>query len=286
MNILTFDIEDWFHINFEKSFNDETVWANYTSRIEYNTDVILNILDEKKIKATFFCLGWVARKYPSLVRKICSFGHEVGSHSDIHNLASQLSEEEFSEDLKKSIDSIEDITGEKVKIFRAPAFSIGKSNIWAFHKLVEKGIEIDCSVFPAKHDFGGFEELGVDYPFVFTLDGASLKEFPMSTYPVFGQRMVLSGGGYFRFFPYWFISHYMKNSRYNICYFHPRDIDRYQPTLSHLDFKRKFKSYYGLKRAKSKFERLLSDFEFVSLMEADALVNWEEENRINIQDII
>lgn len=282
MNILTFDIEDWFHINFEKEFNNEKQWLNYESRIEKNTETILEILDEKGIKATFFCLGWVARKYPSLIRAIIEKGHDIGSHSDIHNLVSLLNKNEFYEDLTKSINSIEDITGSKIKIFRAPAFSIGKDNLWAFEILNKNGIEIDCSVFPSYHDFGGFPGINAKAPFILEYNGIQIKEFPMSTYNFFGKRMVLTGGGYFRFFPYKIIRNAMKNSKYNMTYFHPRDLDAEQPILENLGYIREFKSYFGIKHSLKKFEKLINEFNFISISKATEMIDWDRSSKMNV----
>lgn len=285
MNILTFDIEDWFHINFEKEFNDETLWENYESRIEQNTDVILEILEEKNIKATFFCLGWVARKYPTLIRKISDKGHDIGCHSDIHNLVSVMTPDEFRNDLKRSKQAIEDVIGMNVNMYRAPAFSIGKNNLWAFETLIENGIEIDCSVFPAKHHFGGFSEINTHTPFILDYNGSNLKEFPMSTYRFLGKDIVVTGGGYFRFFPYKMIQYYMSQSNYNMTYFHPRDIDSNQPLLENLSSIRKFKSYYGLKKSLSKLKKLTNDFNFVSVSQANKEYRWKTSKIINISCI-
>ncbi len=276
MNILSFDIEDWFHIKFNKSFNNEKIWDQYESRIMLNSDIILEILDEYNIRSTFFCLGWVARKYPELLKKIHKNGHDIGSHSDVHNLIINQKYSEFEADIRRSIDSISQITGEKVNIFRAPAFSIGESNLWAFEVLAQNGIEIDCSVFPTKHHFGGFKNIGMYTPFIIKQNGLVLKEFPMSTYSVLGKQIVVGGGGYFRLFPYWLIRHYFKRSSYNMTYYHPRDFDATQPIIKDLSLIRKFKSYHGLKQSLVKFSKLLSDFDFINLSRADNLVDWEK----------
>lgn len=280
MNILSFDIEDWFHINFDEEFNDEVRWNDYTSRIESNTDFILEVLEIRKIRATFFCLGWVARKYPALVRRIHENGHDIGSHSDIHNLVNKLNRNEFEIDLKKSISSLEDVTGSKIKIFRAPAFSIGKSNLWAFEVLLDNGIEIDCSIFPANHHFGGFPEMNIGSPFLINYKNSLIKEFPVSTYNFLGKAVVLTGGGYFRFFPYYFIRKYIENSDYVFSYFHPRDFDVNQPLLNNISYIRKFKSYYGLKHSLKKFTKLMSEFEFINVSNADKIFDWNKSETI------
>lgn len=285
MNILTFDIEDWFHINFDKTFNNSNSWANYESRIEYNTNTILEILDRKEIKATFFCLGWVARKYPHIIKEIYSNGHDIGSHSDIHNLVSLQSPAEFDADLNRSLGSIESVTGDKVRIFRAPAFSINSFNSWAFEILIKYGIDIDCSTFPAKHEFGGSPEMFQKDPFFIEVGDKLIKEFPMSTHQLLGKSIVVSGGGYFRFFPYWIIQKLIESSNYNMTYFHPRDFDPMQPLLDNLSMIRRIKSYTGLKQSLTKFKRLLNDFSFVSITEADRIYNWSNSNIVKLNSL-
>jgi len=285
MNILTFDIEDWFHIKFDKNHNNEALWNNYETRIEYNTNLILELLHDNGLKASFFFLGWIARKYPDLLRKVHGLGHDIGSHSDIHNLIYLQSNKEFAADLDKSVKSIEDIIGQKVILFRAPAFSIGENNLWAFNELINIGIEIDCSVFPAKHDFGGFKKLNINIPFKLKFDGAILKEFPITTFKIFGKKTVITGGGYFRFFPYFLIHQFMRKKDYNMTYFHPRDFDNNQPVLTDLNFVRKFKSYYGLKGSFEKFIRLIHNFDFISISEATNSINWDGLNTIDINQL-
>lgn len=282
INILTFDIEDWFHINFQKEFNDEIRWKDYPSRIEANTDVILEILDSQKIKATFFCLGWVARNYPHIIKSIQKSGHDIGSHSDIHNLSSSLNKNDFEIDLKISIQSIEEIIGTKIEMFRAPAFSIGKSNLWAIEILIKHGIKFDCSILPAVHQFGGFPELKVGSPFFFNHQNSMIKEFPVSTSNFFGRQMLITGGGYFRFYPYPVIRRHIANSNYVITYFHPRDFDANQPYLEDIPISRKFKSYVGLKGSLKKFNRMISEFKFVSVSQADKLIDWDNAIIINL----
>ena len=282
MNILTFDIEDWFHINFDKSFNDERNWISYDSRIEKNVDLILDELEERNIFATFFCLGWVARKHPNIIKKFQSRGHDIGTHSNLHNLISLMTPEEFDKDLKESLDCIENVIGEKVKMFRAPAFSIGRENLWAFEVLNENGIEIDASIFPAQHDFGGFQEVHVQEPFRLKYKQFELKEFPMSTIPVLNRNIVVTGGGFFRFFPYWLIKKSIRKYNYTMTYFHPRDIDMNQPVLEGLSLIRRFKSYYGLKDSLNKFQKLLNDFEFISISEAVKNINWSKSQIVKI----
>lgn len=282
MNILTFDIEDWFHTNFDEGFNDLSKINSFESRIEKNMDRILNLLDEKKQKGTFFCLGWVADRYPNVIKQIDTAGHEIGSHTNMHHLVTQHTKYSFDEDLKKSIDLLSAITNKKVKYFRAPAFSIGHKNKWAFEVLHENGIEIDCSIFPSKRDFGGFDGFNNGEPCIVNYNEVHLKELPINLHSVLGKKIVFSGGGYFRLFPYALIRKWLAESKYTMTYFHPRDFDPGQPVLSDLSTMRKFKSYYGLKGAFPKFSKMLDDFNFCDVDTANAMIDWDKVSKIKI----
>ena len=282
MNILTFDIEEWFHILDNDSTKTEKEWSNYEYRLESNMNRIFELLDRKNQKATFFVLGWVAREFPQLLKKINEYGYEIATHSDRHQLAYEQSKDEFRNDLEKSIKSIEDVTGVKVKSYRAPGFSIKEENKWVFDELVKQGIEVDCSIFPAKRTHGGFPSYGVAQPSIININGMELKEFPINLFDMGGKNMIFSGGGYFRLLPYWMIKQMMKKSDYVMTYFHPRDFDKNQPMIEELSRIRKFKSYYGLSGAFSKLERLITDFEFVDLNEAVRVVEWDGVKKIKI----
>lgn len=282
MNVLTFDIEDWFHIYFEKGYNVDEVLDKYESRIRRNMDLIHSALDENNQKATFFCLGWVARKYPDVIRQIVDKGHEIGTHSDNHDLAFLQGKKEFTLDFRRSIASLEDVCGCKVKYYRAPAFSIKDENKWIFEEMINQGIEIDCSIFPAKRDFGGFENFKSGEPCIVDYQGMTIKELPMNVEKILGRPVIFSGGGYFRLFPYWLISSLIKRSKYTMTYFHPRDFDTTQPMLHQLSTMRKFKSYYGLKGSYNKFKRMLNDFEFYDVQQANELIDWDQVSVIKI----
>jgi peptidoglycan-N-acetylglucosamine deacetylase len=276
IRVLTFDIEEWFHILDTDISRNEKKWNSYESRIHKNTDTILEELCKHttKIQATFFSLGWIAKKYPEVIRKIDKAGFEIGSHTNLHQLVYELGRDNFLKDLSESIKTIEDITGKKVSIFRAPGFSIGKRNLWAFECLASCGIEIDCSVFPAHHGHGGFKEYGRSVPSIISVSGITIKEFPINLFPVMGKNIVFSGGGYFRLLPYPVISYLFRHSSYIMSYFHPRDFDSSQPVISGLSLKRRFKSYYGLKDAFSKFEKLLDEFTFTDIRTASENIDW------------
>lgn len=282
MNILTFDIEEWFHLLDNDSTRTEVQWKNYPVRIYENVDRILDILDETKTKATFFIIGWIAKQYPDVVKKIAS-KYEIGSHTLNHQLVWQQTPEQFREDVSSSVKLLEDITGKKVKYFRAPGFSIRKTEGWAFEIMHECGIEIDCSVFPAHHAHGGMPEFGSAKPSFIEYNGVKIKEFPISFKTVRSKHLIFSGGGYFRLFPYPLIKKWTKEQpEYLLSYIHPRDLDSGQPVIKDLPLNRKFKSYVGLKSAESKLRKWLKDFEFTDIGTADSLTDWKTAETVKI----
>ncbi|WP_420149230.1 polysaccharide deacetylase family protein [Spirosoma sp.] len=276
MNILTFDIEEWFHILDNASTRTEAEWGRYETRIYENMDRIFQLLDDTNSRATFFCLGWVADKHPDVIRRIDKAGFEIATHSYAHQLAYEQSPADFQTDLVRSIKHLQDLTGKKVRSYRAPGFSIKEYNRWVFPILVEQGIEIDCSVFSARRAHGGDASLGMFEPGYLNVNGTLLKEFPINTASVLGQDLIFSGGGYFRLFPYPMIKELMRRSNYVMTYFHPRDFDPGQPMIPGLSRARQFKSYYGLKNCLPKLRQLLIDFPFVDLAQAEQAVNWNE----------
>jgi polysaccharide deacetylase family protein (PEP-CTERM system associated) len=279
MNILTFDIEDWFHCDF---ISDNSTWANYETRIHKSVDLILDHLSQNNLKGTFLILGWIADQYPEVVKKIYYLGHEIGCHSYYHELVYRMTREEFYADTLRALNTIENVIGEKVIIYRAPAFSITDKTPWAFEVLADLGIEYDSSVFPAAHDYGGFPSFGENSPAVINVNGKCIKEFPMNTVRVFTKNIVFSGGGFFRLFPYSLIKMWTKKSPYVMSYIHPRDFDFEQPLLPHLPLMRKFKSYYGLKNSFPKYKKWTSEFETVSLLEASEIIDWSDAKTIFI----
>lgn len=282
MNILTFDIEEWFHILDNDSTRTVEEWNKYESRIHKNMDRIFDILDELKVSASFFVLGWMAEKFPEIVREIVERGYEIGSHTHLHQLVYEQSRVEFKADVERSIKTIEDISGQKVRCFRAPGFSITEKNIWAFEVLHELGIEIDSSVFPARRSHGGMTSYGSSAPSILSYNGFRLKELPISATSILGKPLIFSGGGYFRLFPYELIRFITERSDYVMSYMHPRDMDPFQPVIKELSVFRKFKSYVGLKRAERKFKRWVSDFEFVDIKTADRSIDWEKVKTVKL----
>lgn len=275
MKILTFDIEEWFHLLDHGSTQTETEWSNFECRIHQNMERIFNQLERNEVKATFFCVGWIAEKYPEIIREIVGRGYEIGSHTRMHQLVYNQDKKEFHNDVERSIKTLQDISGGKIKYFRAPGFSITEGNKWAFEVLADLGIEIDCSIFPAARAHGGFPSFKEPRPSIIKYNGIELKEMPINYVTSFGKPVIFSGGGYFRLFPYSFLKHWTKKSEYVMTYFHPRDFDVNQPPIKDLSKVRRFKSYVGIKGAEKKLDKWLMDFAFVDIKTANTNIDWD-----------
>lgn len=285
MNILTFDIEEWYIEKYNFGNRSEK-FKSY----DLVLDQVLNILDESKTKATFFCLGGIAKDFPYVIKKIKESGHEIGSHSNKHLWLTKMSEHELREDTLCSIDSIEQLIGEKVLSYRAPAFSIGEKNKWVLGVLADLGIERDASIFPAKRDFGGFPTFNYSKPTIISYQGIQIKEFPVSTIKFLGKNMAYSGGGYFRFFPLSFIQSQINKNNYTMAYFHIGDLmtEKYKlkskqeyetyfkesGTLLNR-YKRYIKSNLGTKSAFSKLQTLIETNKFQNLEQMDKDYYWK-----------
>lgn len=265
LNILTFDIEEWYHFDI---FSTEDKWLDYPPRIDLYLPRVLDKLDDHETKATFFCLGWIARTYPQVLKQIKQRGHEIACHSDKHFFVREMTPESFHQDLRQALDSIENTIGEKVTSFRAPAFTISEDATWAFEVLAKNGIENDCSIFPTTRSFGGFPSFGEAKPTLIRYKDYKIKELPINSATLFGKQIVFGGGGYFRLFPYSVIKKWMNQSDYNITYLHMRDFDYEQPRFKYLSKSRYFKSYYGIRQAYPKFEKMLADFKWISVGQA------------------
>jgi peptidoglycan-N-acetylglucosamine deacetylase len=274
MNILTFDVEDWFHLLDFESTKTINEWVKYESRIQNNIQLIFSILEKYDQKATFFCMGWIAETYPEVIKEIANRGFEIGSHTRMHQLIYLQTPKEFKDDLEYSIKTLEDLSSQKVKYFRAPGFSIREDNKWALEVMTELGIEVDSSIFPAPRAHGGFPSYIETGPAILEYNGLRIKEFPINFKKLAGNPIIFSGGGYFRLLPYAFIKRWTKESSYTMSYLHPRDFDASQPILKDLSITRKFKSYVGLKGSTTKLERWLTDFEFVDIETAIKQIDW------------
>lgn len=280
--ILTFDIEDWFHILNNETTKTEKQWGNYESRIHKNMDRIFKLLEDCDVKATFFCLGWIAQKYPEVIKRIDELGYEIGTHSNMHQLAYDMTKVEYENDLKKSINVLEGIIGKKIISYRAPGFSITKKNLWTFEILHKYGIKNDCSIFPANRAHGGIPGFKKSTPCIVEYSGVKLREFPINTVDALGKKVIFSGGGYFRLAPYPLIKKLTERSSYIMTYFHPRDFDSDQPMITGLNAFRQFKSYYGLKGCEKKLNQWLNDFEFTDIKTCASEIDW---NHVDVIDL-
>jgi polysaccharide deacetylase family protein (PEP-CTERM system associated) len=283
MKILTFDIEDWWAYDFYK-IGQKHDWL---PRLDRYLEKILDLLDERSIQATFFILGKLAKSHPDVISRITSRGHHIGCHSFSHRFWRDVSPKEVTEDTRIALDIIENIIGKKVDTYRAPAFSITEENSWILNILAEYGIKYDCSIFPAIRSFGGFPSYKAKIPSVIEINKSTIKEFPTSPATIFGREIVYSGGGYFRMFPYLIIKSLTTHSEYTMTYFHLKDFDEKQLRIySSFEgegaFSRYMKNYYGLKNCFSKFCQYISDFNFISVAQADKIMNWEKQPRVSM----
>ena len=295
MNILTFDTEEWYY---EKTVRDAREWKY--KQFDELLDRLLAALDRRGLKATFFCIGKMATDFPHVVKKIHAAGHEIGCHSHVHTWMNKLTPEEALADTRQAVDALEQLTGEKVKSYRAPAFSVGETNTWFFEVLAECGITRDASVFPASRELGGFQSYGSAVPATIQYGNAVIHEFPVNTIRLLGKNLVCTGGGYFRIFPYWLIRHLLNDCDYMMYYFHLSDLlDEKRPRLTREQYeryfnesgtflnrwKRQIKTNIGVADAFAKLEHLLDSEQFVNVDKADAIIDWTNLRTITINKI-
>lgn len=264
--IFTVDVEDWFHILGLPSAPAPEQWSSLPSRVETNFLRLLDLFDESRVRVTCFVLGWVARKFPRLVREAQARGHEIASHGYGHQLAFRLSPRAFSEDARCAKSILEAITGRVVIGFRSPGFSVTPQVPWFFEKLAEAGYLYDSSIFPTRRLHGGLPG-GPLAPTLMQTPAGPIVECPVSVAEFFGFRVCLFGGGYLRVAPLWAVMalarRVLAQGRPLICYLHPRDIDPYQPRLL-MPLFRKICSYAGLRNAERKVRSLLTRFQFLT----------------------
>lgn len=292
MNILTFDIEEWY---LEKAYfgAKESKYAEYDRLL----DEILAKLQEVELKGTFFCVGKLALDFPTVVRRIHDAGHEVGCHSNTHQWLNKMTYEQAMEDTHAAVDALQQCIGKKVESYRAPAFSIGRENKWAFEVLAANGITRDASVFPVSRDFGGFPEFTKIEPTMVKYNGIEIHEFPIATTKVLGKEIAYSGGGYFRFFPYWYVEKEMKRASYSMSYFHLGDMN---PVVSGVMTKADYEGYFGeegslkarylrylkfnlgVKGNKKKLFKLIKRMDFSNVAEAEFLIDWNKAPAISL----
>jgi polysaccharide deacetylase family protein (PEP-CTERM system associated) len=260
-NALTIDVEDYFQVSAFSQHIDRGDWERIPCRVERNIERVLELLSLSDSKATFFTLGWLAERYPQVVREIVAHGHEVASHGQGHLRASEQSRAEFSEDIRRAKLVLEDVAGVEVRGYRAPSFSIGRDNLWAFDCIAETGYRYSSSVYPVQHDHYGMPE-APRFPFR-VRDG--LLEIPVTTTRVFGRNLPAGGGGYFRLAPYrvsrWAIGRVNRvDRRPAIFYFHPWEIDPSQPRVEGISARTRFRHYLNLDRTEARLRQLLRDF--------------------------
>jgi len=267
-NALTVDVEDYFHVAAFDATVSPAQWPDFPQRVARNTEILLQQFDEHQAKATFFILGWVAERYPQLVKQIHAAGHEVASHGYAHAKASVQTAAEFLQDVSRAKAILEDITGAEVVGYRAPSFSIGKTNEWAFDVLQQAGYLYSSSTYPVVHDLYGTP----DWPQQPYKRAEGIWECPMPVLNKVGKQWPIAGGGYFRLLPYWLskkcIDSYLKQSDAPyMFYFHPWEIDPQQPRFEQAPFKSKFRHYTNLNRMEAKLVRLLQDYQWRSVKE-------------------
>ncbi len=261
VNAFTVDVEDYFQVSALEPHFPRERWDSVPCRVERNVERILALLERHGAKATFFTLGWLAERYPALIRRIAEAGHEIASHGYGHQRASALTPEAFSADIVLAKAVLEDVSGEAVQGYRAPSFSIGRGNLWAHDCIAEAGYRYSSSVYPVKHDHYGIP----DAPrFPWRL-GNGLVEVPISTMRLLGRNWPAGGGGFFRLLPYsvsrWQIAKVNReDGRPAIFYFHPWEIDPEQPRVREASAKTRFRHYINLERTERRLERLLADF--------------------------
>lgn len=262
-NYLTIDVEDYFQVSAFEDIINPSNWDAMEQRVVRNTEAVLSLLDDHNTKATFFIVGWIADKFPALVRSIHAQGHSIGCHSYWHRKVYDLSPEEFREDTLKVKSILEDIIGAPVLGYRAPSYSITGKSMWAIDILKELGFTYDSSIFPIHHDTYGIP----DAPRFAYRHGNGLLEYPISTALLLGRKIPVSGGGYFRLFPYWFTRYALQTINSNegkpfIFYLHPWEVDPEQPRMQHAKPLSRFRHYNNLSKTAARLRRLFSDFSF------------------------
>lgn len=260
-NALTIDVEDYFQVSALAPYIPRESWEGIACRVEANVERILALLQEKQVHATFFTLGWIAERYPALVKRIVAAGHELASHGYGHLRASDQSRAEFLQDIVRAKSLLEDLAGVAVQGYRAPSFSIGAGNLWALDCLEEAGYRYSSSIYPVAHDHYGMPDSS---RFVFQ-PRPGLLEIPPTTVRWAGRNWPASGGGWFRLLPYALsrrlIEHVNQHDGQSaVFYFHPWEIDAGQPRVPGVSLKTRFRHYVNLEHMAGKIERLVGDF--------------------------
>lgn len=262
-NAMTCDVEDYFQVSAFAPYIDRASWPARECRVEANMDRILALFERTGVRATFFTLGWIAERYPNVVKRIVAGGHELASHGYGHLRASDQTRAEFDNDIRSAKALLEDIGGQAVLGYRAPSFSIGRDNLWALDALLEAGYRYSSSIYPVQHDHYGMPEAP---RFAFYPNGTDgLLEVPITTVQMMGRNLPAGGGGYFRLLPYalsrWMMAKVNQDDRQPaLFYFHPWEIDTEQPRPEGVGAKSRFRHYVNIERMESRIEALARDF--------------------------
>jgi polysaccharide deacetylase family protein (PEP-CTERM system associated) len=260
-NALTVDVEDYFQVSAFAPYIKRADWERIPCRVERNVETILSLFAESGARATFFTLGWIAERYPGLVKSIVAQGHELASHGYGHLRIQEQTPAEFTQDISRAKALLEDLSGTEVKGYRAPSFSIGQRTLWAFERIAQAGYRYSSSVYPVRHDLYGMP----DAPRFAYRPRADLLEIPVTTAAVLKRNLPAGGGGYFRLLPYAVSRTLLRrvnemDARPGIFYFHPWEIDPAQPRVSGTGIKARFRHYVNLRRTEPRLRRLLRDF--------------------------
>ena len=260
-NALTVDVEDYFQVSALSPYIEREDWDRIACRIERNVDEILSLFADAQARATFFTLGWIAERYPALVRRIVAEGHELASHGYGHLRIHEQTEADFTQDIRRAKALLEDLAGAEVKGYRAPSFSIGKRTLWAFDRIAQAGYRYSSSVYPVHHDHYGMPD-APRFPY---RPRADLLEIPVTTAVVLHRNLPAGGGGYFRLLPYAVSRALIRrvngvDGHPAVFYFHPWEIDPAQPRVSGTSIKTRFRHYVNLHSTAPRLRRLLRDF--------------------------
>lgn len=261
VNAFTVDVEDYFQVAAFSPYIDRRQWDEMPCRVERNMDTVLSLLAHANVKATFFTLGWIAQRYPQLVRNLVAQGHELASHGYGHQRATEMTAAEFRHDVVRARQLLEDIGGEAVIGYRAPSFSIGRDNLWAHDVLAETGHRYSSSIYPIRHDHYGMPEA----PRFAHLRRNGLVEIPATSIRVARMNFPASGGGYFRLLPYsisrWSLHHVNRHDGQAVVFYcHPWELDPEQPRVRQASLKARFRHYVNLSRTEDRLQHLLADF--------------------------
>jgi polysaccharide deacetylase family protein (PEP-CTERM system associated) len=269
-NALTFDVEEYFHAEAFAPVLRPQEWPSLQSRVVGHTERILDILDDAKVRGTFFVLGWVGRRHPALVRRIGEGGHEVACHGNDHRMLQRLTPGELLADVTQAKATLEDASGSRVIGYRAPTFSVVRETLWGLDVLCEAGFRYDSSIFPVLHDRYGIPD-APRFPHRVKTASGELAEFPLSTLLIAGHRVPVAGGGYFRLFPYrlsrWALGRLNTVERQPcVFYLHPWELDAAPPRLPE-GWLTRVRHTINTSRTEGRLRRLLTDFDFAPVVE-------------------